>query len=384
MRGFVGKHPALMIRHLPSNGWSIIRIKTTGQGGLALAGATINGAWFDEPPKNQRIFTEVQKRIMRAGRKGSLLMTMTPVNARVDWIRELAEAGGIVDHHHRLEPHELIPVGQTEPMRLADGTVCNAAWVAEEIAKTLPHERPVVCHGEWNFAAEGAVFSAFRASGPLSHVRDDIPEGHADIVLGIDHGVRTHTQTAVLCAIQHEDPDAPPNVWVIDTYTSDMETSEAQDAEGILQLLERNGLRWDQLTHAWGDRAHYGSSRKYSIATKSNTGLMRAIERVPNVLADHGIRPGRKFHPPIRSAKKGVAGQPGSVAYGCTWLHRRMLEPSGFQVHPRCQHLIEALQGYDMTPNSPESHLVDALRYALRAHIFARVQKIPTSSVRIH
>jgi hypothetical protein len=69
------KSPIIRIRHVPSGGWSTIRIKTTQQGGLNLAGATIQYAWFDEPPKSQRVFTEVQKRVMKAGRFGRVLMT---------------------------------------------------------------------------------------------------------------------------------------------------------------------------------------------------------------------------------------------------------------------------------------------------------------------
>jgi hypothetical protein len=383
LRGFRGKNPAFRVRHLPSGGWSTIRIKTTNQGGLMLASATLTGAWFDEPPSSPRIFSEVQKRVLRAGRKGRILLTMTPVNARVDWIREMTETGILQghDHHHRLEPGELIPVGSVDPIRLDDGTFCDEAWVESQIAQTLPHEVPVVCHGEWSMAAEAPIFTAYRDTGPDAHVSTEIPTGDVELVLGIDHGVRAHTQTAVLCAVMRDGEQ--PRVWVLDEYVSPGETTEDDDARAILDMLESHGQRWDNLSAVWGDRAHHGSSRKFSIAAKSNSGLMRALERLPGVTERHGIRRGL-VHPPIRSAKKGVAGQPGSVSYGCTWLHKLMLRPATFYVHPRCGSLRTGLQGYDMTPNSKESHIVDALRYALRGHIFARTRDIPRQTVQVH
>lgn len=368
--GFRGKNPTIRIKHAPSGDWSIVRIKTVNQGGLNLSSATIAYAWFDEPPESQRVFSEVTKRVMRAGRFGRILMTMTPVNARVDWIVEEVDRGAIADFHARLEPHELIPVGRTTPISIDDGTVCDQAWIDGVILDTLPHEVPVLCHGEWRMSADAPVFTVFRVDGPRSHVRDELPAGEVELLLGIDHGVRTHTQVAVLCAVLRDrDDPGMSKIWVLDEYVSDGETTEDDDADGILTMLERNGIRWDELDHVHGDRAHFGSQKRGSIAQKSNSGLTRALEKHPR-RASHGIKRGQ-VHPPIHSAKKGVSNQAGSVEFGATFVHRAMVRDN-FAIRRACVVGLKSIPGYDFTPNSDESHWVDALRYGLRPLIYAR------------
>ena len=377
--GFRGKHPNFRIRHT-SGGYSTIRIRTTKQGGLALSGASIDYAWFDEPPTSSRVYSEVVKRVTMAGRYGRTLLTLTPVNAPVGWIKREAEEGRIVDHHRRLAPEELIPVGSSVPLVLPDGTVCDEAWIQTVIEETLPHERPVVCFGEWSFATENPVFTAFRPSGPDSHVLDFRLPASVDFALGLDHGDRDHSEVAILMAIQHGRP--APRVWVIDLYQSSGSSHEDDDAEEILRMLERNGLTWNRLKIVYGDRAHHGSNRRGSVAKKSNGRLSAALER--HVRAKrHGIRRGY-MSPQIRGAKRGVANQPGSVSFGCTWLHRLMLRRGHFYVHPRCRPLIESLQRYRMRPNSEWSHTIDALRYGLRDLIFDRMQSIPKSAVCVY
>lgn len=369
VNGFRGKNPTFRIRH-KSGGWSIVRIKTMGQGGLRLASATIQYAWFDEPPESQRIYSEITKRVLRAGRYGRVIMTMTPVNAPVEWIREAAENGTIEDHHARMEPHEYVPMVRTStgwapgvtPLRLLDGTVCDQEWISEAIAGTLAHEVPVVCHGEWRMSADAPVFSAFRQSGPRAHVSSAVPRGSVEILLGIDHGVRTHTQVAVLVALADDG-----SVWVLDEYVGETATTEADDAEGILRMLERRGMRWVDLDQVHGDRAHAGQARGPGVAKKSNEILAKALVAHPRA-SKHGIK--RELSPRIQKAKRGVSNKGGSVEWGCTWLHRAMVRDE-FRIHPRCSHGISAILGYDMTPNSAESHWVDGLRYALRPAIWA-------------
>jgi hypothetical protein len=87
---------------------SIIKIKTTNQGGLALAGATIDVALFDEPPSDMRTYVEVSRRLAHRG--GVLLLAYTPVNAPVDYLRELVAQGQIVDHWAPMTPDQLIQV----------------------------------------------------------------------------------------------------------------------------------------------------------------------------------------------------------------------------------------------------------------------------------
>lgn len=369
-RGFRGRYPTFRVKHR-AGGWSLVRFKTMGQGGLRLSSATINYAWFDEPPESTRIYSEITKRVMRAGQYGRVIITMTPVNADVDWIMKAVEQGQIEDHHARMEPDEYVPMVRhgsewepgLEPICLDDGTPCDERWIQAQLADTLPHEIPVVCHGEWRMTALAPVFPLFRDE----HITTRVPQGRVELHLGIDHGVRSHTQVAVLSAVvRGSGPDDQDSVAVLAEYVGQVETSEDDDADGILRMLESVGVLWSDLDQVHGDRAHAGQGRGQTVSGKSNEGLAKAISRHRNA-RKHGIR--AELHPPIQRAKRGVSNRAGSVEWGCTWLHRAMVR-GRFTVHPRCVHLIASIRGYDGTANSPESHAVDALRYGLRPCIW--------------
>lgn len=392
LRGFRGKNPAFRILHRDGN-YSTVRVKTMGQGGLRLASATIGYAWFDEPPTSSRIYSEITKRVMRAGRYGRVLITMTPVNAAVEWLREMVEPSEgkpilIEDHHSRFEPESFVPmmlagdgrwVLGSEPMQLADGTLCDGAWVEGQISDTLPHEVPVVCHGEWRFRADAPVFPAFRTSGHKSHVNTTLPQGEARLFLGIDHGIATHTQVAVLCAVLDWE-DTYPKVWVLDTWVGTWATTEDDDAAGILSMIERNGITWAELDDVRGDRAHHGAPAKKSVAVKSNERLMKALQRQPRAGA-HGIETKGKMSRPIAPAKQMISNTAPAKDWGCTWLHRAMVRDL-FNVHPRCTEMIAAIPAYDGKQNTKESHWIDALRYALRSVIFAKKHR--AEMLRVH
>lgn len=382
IRGFRGQAPSFQVRHIPSGGWSTIRIKTTQQGGINLSGASITRAWFDEPPASDRVYSEVQKRVMSAGSAGRVLITMTPVNAPVDWLRIASETGQIVDHHHRLEPAELIPVGAHRPLMLGDGTLCDADWVQAVIAETIPHEVPVVCHGEWSFAATDAIFTAYRRSGQRPHLIDAPPSQDVKLYIGLDHGTARSSQVALLIAVDPGAKGEQPRIWVVDEAVNDQaQTTPEQDAVAIFDMLDRNGIRWRDLTAVFGDRPHHGSNRRGSLAKKSNTLLAAALMHHKRGKA-HGITR-RTLHPPIRPAKRGAANQPGAVSYGCTWLHRQMIRDGHFHVLRRCVKLDESLQRYRMAPNSEWSHMVDALRYGLRDLIYGSRRRLPGRPVMV-
>ncbi len=104
--GFVGTDPCAVYK----NG-SIVRFRTTNQGGLNLAGATLHCVLIDEPPTNHRVFGELRGRLKRTG--GSLLLTLTPINGPVDYLQAMCEAGVISDHQHKLSAEILTPIGST-------------------------------------------------------------------------------------------------------------------------------------------------------------------------------------------------------------------------------------------------------------------------------
>lgn len=349
LRGFRGKNPAVKFRD-----GSIIRIKTTAQGGLALAGATIDAALFDEPPSSARVYGEVQKRVLSRG--GYVWLTLTPINAPVGWLREMVEDGLIVDLHYPLRPEHLIPVGADEPFRLADGTICDAAWIERIKRETLAHEVPVVVDGEWECRVLGRVFTAFQKG---VHVILPKLAGRWKICIGFDHGSKIGKQTAYLLAVD-DSGGGWPRVAVLDEYAGPENCSSEDDARAVLAMLARHGLAWRQIHSAWGDRLYLRGAE-----AKSNKQLMDELAKLLK-LSDV-----RQLQPRIRTVKRGAGRGAGSVEAGCRWLHQLMVRPGHLLVSPACPLLIEALLGWDGRDDGHKDH-VDGVRYGLQDWIFGR------------
>jgi hypothetical protein len=354
--GFSGKPPTILVRHKPTGGYSVIRFKTTGQDTLDLAGASIKGALFDEPPHDESTYSEVAKRVQASN--GWVSITMTPVGAPVDWIRDRAAKGKIQDIHVRLTPAALIPVGETEPIRLKDGTPCDARWIEQIIAETPEHEVPVRIHGEWEMRITDRYFTKFRSSGADGHVRDDVPEGEVELLLGIDYGTKPGKQIVLLVGV--EEQEGWPRVWVFDEYTDPTGSATVEDdAEGVLAMLDRNDLRWADLAMAHGDRVHMPGSAQQ----KSNKDLMGQLSRLLRV-------PQQDLVPQIRTVKRGQDRGAGSVSTGARWLWYQTVR-NNLIINPRCRRLIDAMDRWNMADDDWKDP-IDALRYALDPLIFKR------------
>ena len=350
VNGFHANRPTARYR----NG-SIVRFKTTQQSGLDLAGATIDVALFDEPPASARIFEEVRKRLIRGRGGGALLLCLTPVNAPTDWLRELVEDGQIEDIHRRLSPEELIPIGETEPLRLPSGQPMDQAWIDNLRANTLPYAVPVVVDGEWEQRVTGRVFTQWDETKMLSA---EAPIGGTwKVCLGVDHGSKVGKEIGLLVLVDDSD-EHHDRIWVVDEYVGAENGTVSDDARGIMAMLSRNGLQWRQLDYAWGDRLYM----RGVVDRKSNIELVREIARLVGV-------PHRSLSPTIRTVKRGTGRGRGSVDAGCRYLHQAMLRPGHFFVHPRCSRLLESLDRWDYT-DSDFKDPIDALRYSLQRFIF--------------
>lgn len=342
---------------------SIVRFRTSNQSSLSLAGATLDGVLWDEPPASPRLFEETRKRVLR--RRGKILLAMTPIGAPVDWLKEIVDSGQINDHHTRLEPAQLIPVGHSEPLELSDGKGGSVAmdqdWIDKLVANTLPHEVPVVLHGEWETRVEGRLF---RAWNEQTHVTPRRPVGEVKIGVGIDYGTKVGKQVAILVAV--DEAGDYPAVWVLDEQISAENSSIADDARALLSMLDRNGLKWSQIDFAWGDRLYLRG-----VTAKANKELMRSVARQLGISV-------RALNPMIRTVKRGAGRGQGSKDAGIRWLHQCMVREGGFNVSPTCPALIEALNRWDYRDDDHKDK-IDALRYALQDYIFARVSKRPAA-----
>ncbi len=349
VKGFGGHHPALRF----ANG-SIIRIKTTQQDALDLAGATIDGALFDEPPYSERIFNEVAKRVQRTG--GTILLTLTPINRPTDWLRERCESGEIEDIHYTFDARHMVFVGTRRRIRLEDGTICDAEWVERENTLTPAHERPIVNDGEWETRVEGRIFSAFISVENVegTHVTERVPKGEVKAYVGVDHGTADRNQAGVLVLVDDRAGDRFPFVYVIDETPPTGPTTSEQDAASVLGMLQRWQLEWSELERVFGD---IPAGR--GVARKGNRDLGDEVARAL------GVRNRKELKPGIWTAKMGRGAGRGSVSIGERWLHQQMVR-GRFFVHPRCVHLIECFEKYDGKRDSEFKHYIDALRYALK------------------
>ncbi len=376
VNGFHANEPTVMFL----NG-SIIRFRTTNQGVLDLSSATIDVALFDEPPRSPRVFGEILKRVSKAG-DGVVLLTLTPVNAPTDWLKALTVPSNeapnrppmVADFHARLTAENMIPVGSSTPIRLKDGTPCGQAWVDDEILNTLPHEVPVICHGEWDMRLEGPLFKAYRDSGPASHVSAELPE---DVMLELrfstDHGSgSSFDEVALLVAVDHSAGGMHPHVYVIDEYVSDEESTSEEDAAGFLAMLLRNGIEWWELDKAYGDRL-YQSITDRRTTKKTNQRIMAAITAILAERVGEEDPGWETLKPQIDTVKRGSGRGRGSVHEGCRYLHELMVR-NRLSVSSRCTRLRQSLQRWEGRDDEWK-HMIDTLRYCLDDLVFAESRR---------
>lgn len=363
-RGFTPVNaPAILFR----NG-SVIRLRTGNQDALDFASATLDGVAWDEPPAYPRKFVETVQRVEERG--GYVLIAYTPINAPTDYLRELCERGTVHDHWSPLTPEALIPVGAVEPLRTRDGRPKDAAYIAEKRLLCPVHEQPVVIDGEWEMRSVERYFTLFREGGADSHVHARAPRHEVDLVVGIDHGSKPGKQIAVLMAVWRDRTDQPWRVYVVDEYTDTEGTATpAEDAAGVLAMLDRHRVRWGELTYAGGDRVHDPGTPQQKSNRDLSIQLVRQLER-------RGELPsGGELHPAIRTVKRGAGRGAGSAHYRSKWLYHRTANRGGFGVHPRCVRVISALRRYDLRDNEYKDP-IDAVVYGLDPYIYGSVPRV--------
>ena len=330
-KGWTGRVPVIRFR----NG-SIIRIKTTNQGALGLAGATISHVLIDEPPPPE-IWSELAARVLR--QRGRIRLTLTPVGRPVEWLKELVDRGEVVDLHYGLSEENTTPYGGRP--------LLTSEQIQRLEGQYLPQERRQRIHGDWSAGfTEGRVFAGFDEE---KHVSTDLPLGEVMVGIGIDHGSTEGSQVATLCAVDRTGGhEGNPRIWVLDQSISTGLTTPEQDAVDILAMLKRNGLSLESVDRWVGDRKHGG--RQWG-GKKSNALLMQGFERVLKL--------------PIGSLpfRISTAWKPrGSVFEGARILHAAMLRPSDFTIHPRCKQLIDDLRHWT-GDDDEHKHGIDSLRY---------------------
>ena len=320
---------------------SIIRFKTTNQGTLGLSAGTIDFVWIDEPAP-PHLFGEIKSRITRT--RGSILLTMTPIGAPVDYLKQLVKDKIISEHVGVMNVENTTPINCRPLMTEAEVEQLRLSF--------LPLDRDARMNGSWEAGIpEGRIFDHFTED----LISDLKPNPNRDYVwsIGIDHGHDIASQVAILCAIDITDRETPI-VYVVDEYVASGSSAEIH-AKMIIAMIKRNGLDIAMIQRWTGDRSH-GGSRSHG-GRMSNTMLTAAFCHVLNY-------PKGKLPFRIRTAYKPNY----SVYYGCQMLHETMCA-GRFQIFPRCKRTIKSLKFWALKKSgsfdtmSEYKHCIDALRY---------------------
>lgn len=345
-KGWGKDAPMLVFKDGSTVGWRTMR-----QGPLAMAGAKLDHILVDEPCLLEH-YRELERRVSQGG---ELSLALTAVNAPGDlgWLRDFCLEGTITDLNYPMVEDSFRFEDGTLRV-LEDGTVCNEAWIAEQIKAVPVRYREQVIHGGWDeVVTDGAFSETFTRT---KHVHDFTLDGKEILSLGVDHGSQAFTETAVLVAV--DESTEYPSIYFIGEYEATKDSPPEQDARAILKLLSDRGLKWSSLKRATGDIAHYGGRGR--INRKSNQELAYELAR------ELGLGKHQAMTPPLWTAKTGAGSNPrGSVYRGVSWLHRALLRDGQITIHPRCESLIEAFEKYRGGSTDPYGHLLDAGRYAL-------------------
>lgn len=374
--GFVGTNKNVQFK----NG-SVVRFFTSNQNSSAFSSGSIELILFDEPPASQDVFDEGRKRIQ--SKRGQCLLTLTPLNLDCEWLRKICDSDPNVaqpvvrDLHFETKAEYLIPEGFTKPITFSDGesepVPCDQAWIDQITYGERKAATRV--HGHWDDQLENTFFSECFIHS--KHVFNQFPYSEEPVYkLGIDFGTgQKNSQYAVLagvlpsklcknCSAKIPKPRRlcikcrPETIWIFDESASKVQTTQAQDATAILDMLERNNLEWGDLKMAFADRDHMA---------KHET-MKKGISDISKHLANQLNYRRETLTPKILSAKRGKKHGAGSKQVGEDWLIDALLEDRVF-IDRRCKVMIEALMKYDGNKYSDHKHPIDALRYCLDEEI---------------
>lgn len=356
--GFGANRPMIFFK----NG-STLRIATNDQGPRALQGGTYDFIWIDEVPSAE-VLREAERRLLITG--GPLLLTLTPINADATHVEKLVESGAFVEVHGRLTVENLTVERTGLPRLLADGTVCDEAWIKEQRRIVPDQWAPILLDGEWRVVGLGAFFrEVFDRAFHVSDVAQlDPSQGDIRWHLGVDYASAERAGlVATLVQVQHTPGDAE-NIgkeWIIvhDCIVLPGISTVAQLADEVVGMLARHGLRWRDLRTAYGDNPVTGQKGDY----KSNLDFARRVA--------HRIRiPHTSLRPPMLNAKEGRASG-GSKSAGERYINE-LLVSRRLILRSAAMQIVEALETYEENDKlHPAKDKIDSLRYALKDYVFS-------------
>lgn len=343
------KEPVIRFVRGPGAG-SVIQLRTYNQPARSKAGSTVHMVWADEPMP-EKTYGELAPRLLR--NQGLFLYTLTPVPDMYDqtWAREKAESGVFSVHHVTMKPEHTQPEGFARPL-------ISQAMI-DQFREQLPEvERAMRLEASWDPVVTGRWLTNFDERTVQSFSVADMLGTDTYVCIGTDHGLKAGKQASALIVVRDRST-LSPYVWVWDEVVSDGRSTIEEDADGILGMIERNGLAYEDVDGWVGDRSARGGSRLTS--TKSNGQLRKAIGEALG--RRRGIRAGQA-KPKTQWIETPRKWQ-GSVSWGLRVVNS-IMGSQRMVIHPRCEHIIEACQKFQGRKDDPHKDVLDAFRYAVQ------------------
>lgn len=345
------KEPVIPIIAGPGKG-TVITLLTYQQGALRLAGANFHRAYTDEPPP-ESFMGELLPRLAQKSGHLRITFTPTPESPPMDWLRDKIDRaekglpGGIHRYNFGLKPENVEVIGGLVPL-----PYMTPEQIQSFIDDCLPMEREMRVNGAWEPISSDRVLINY---SPRCE-QWTTPQGQ--LWVGVDHGTAAGKQAFALLVIDNPH-NLTPRVWVLDVENPEGSQTPEEDARTILDMLTRNGCRYDDVDGWVGDRS-VGKERW--DADKSNKDLRM-------FLAAELKRPVRQTKY-IETPKKWS----GSVRYGLRLMNAIMRREdkdggSHFRVHPRCKTLITAIKTFNGDSRHPGKDVLDAVRYPIEAAV---------------
>ena len=350
-KGFRGLAP--VVRFKEEYGGAIIRIKTAQQG-IGLESATCGLIVCDEPI-TQEVYNACLSRTLRGGTNGTqgiVAITMTPVGGvDVSYIKDMVESGKISTHRGHLTLEHTTPMKETGEYL---APILSQEQIDDICSQYLPIDRHARIYGSFDVqSTAGVIFDNF---DPDCITAQPVPAGgRYTFAIGIDHGSNINTQIVILACIDKR--DKYPRVYILDEYASGQAPPE-HHARAILDMVENNGLKPEQIEYWTGDGEHH-ARRSRDGFKMNNIMIMRAMEDILQY-------PPRGLPYTIRRPWKGRH----SVYFSCSLIHSCMSRKHFF-INPKCKGTIDAIKFWTMQrtksakATDKHGHYIDALRYCL-------------------
>lgn len=336
IRGF--KEPVIPFVAGPGKG-SVIHLATYEQGPGRIMGWQGHRLSMDEPPP-EPIYREAVPRLNSFRGELRLTFTPTPDSPPLEYLRKEVEEGRV---------HDMQTTYCQESVTVRGGLV-PWAWklqadIDEDIGNYAADERPMRRDGAWDPVVAGRWLE--RITEEL--VTDaGLAAGSWEICVAADHGTRPGRQSASLCAANDLG-----EYMLLDECVKGTVTSMEEDADGMLEMLARNGLGWEDVDHWVGDRA---TSDSYWGSAKSNQDLQRALAARLRMTAQEAAARGLRIHTfpkPRASVRRGVA------------VINQLAAKKLLRIHRRCERFLAGAREWKGDPQSPLKDPLDSARYGL-------------------